>query len=499
MNWNIFKEIREKINYESLQKNKNILFLILAILLIEYMAFDYILAFFQYPENDKYIKRIMTVGELKKLIVISTISVNFLAALIFLGFKIMKSKIENKTKSIFYIIMTFFVLFIIIIGYMTHGEAIRILLHSDKNDVFMDFFNSTQYGMKPYSRDVIYPPLINLFYAFLGRFIVKDVPTFIYRTSQMGAMIFLIYNLFAYGLLTYALNRFIDRYMPCQAKEKVFFLSIMLLSTPFLFMMERGNSIILALSFIILFLLEYKENQSILKEGIFLGIAASIKISPILFGLLYIKDRRYRDGFICFVITMFVFNIPFLLTDGNIFILLENIHKATSYFQGSLVGADGTIRAIGCGAYVNIDKFMEMISRIYSKDLHVVTATIKLAIFLAGTYIILVKKIESWKIITLIISVMVLIPGFSAVYNLIYYIIPLIMFMGENSKNKVKYIYIGLFLGIFIPIINVNIPFLYQFFSNDIYKFRLSTALESLSSILLTISIIVESLFIKEK
>lgn len=38
-------------------------------------------------------------------------------------------------------------------------------------DSFMDFFNSIQYGRKPYTAGVIYPPLINLIYAiFSGGF-----------------------------------------------------------------------------------------------------------------------------------------------------------------------------------------------------------------------------------------------------------------------------------------------------------------------------------------
>ena len=35
-------------------------------------------------------------------------------------------------------------------------------------DSFMDFFNSIQYGRKPYTAGVIYPPLINLIYAIFG-------------------------------------------------------------------------------------------------------------------------------------------------------------------------------------------------------------------------------------------------------------------------------------------------------------------------------------------
>ena len=41
-------------------------------------------------------------------------------------------------------------------------------LKAYSTDSFMDFFNSIQYGRKPYTAGVIYPPLINLIYAIFG-------------------------------------------------------------------------------------------------------------------------------------------------------------------------------------------------------------------------------------------------------------------------------------------------------------------------------------------
>ena len=468
---------------------------LILLIIFQYIAYDLINEFLQHPDNSRYIYKIMTFNELKSILIITLISVDIILTLSIAYYKKYWENINNKIKSLFYILMLASIAIILLLGYLTHGEVIRILLHPIKSDVFMDFFNSIQYGMKPYSRDVIYPPLINVFYGFLGRFVLKDSPPLMYRTSQMGAMVFLIYNLFVYGLFIYALKRFINKFMPCSDKEKMFFAFIILFSTPYLFMMERCNSIIISLSSIMLFLIEYKNNNSILKQGLLLGVATSIKISPILIGILYIKDKRYKDGFLCLIIVCLLFNIPFVFTDGNIFTLLENIHKATSYFQGSIIEADGTVRAMGYGVHVNIDKFFEMIGKVISVDTSKIAFITKMIICILGTALIFTKKIDLWKIMALLISIIVLVPGFSAVYNLTYYTIPLIIFLNKTTYDKMNYIYMLLFLGIFMPIVNVNIPILHEISSNDIFKIRLSTVLESICALLMSITIIIDCIF----
>lgn len=64
----------------------------------------------------------------------------------------------------------------------------------------MDFFNSIQYGRKPYTAGVIYPPLINLIYAIFGMGIpdsVKAQGTLAYRTSLQGIVALVLFYVMA--------------------------------------------------------------------------------------------------------------------------------------------------------------------------------------------------------------------------------------------------------------------------------------------------------------
>lgn len=65
----------------------------------------------------------------------------------------------------------------------------------------MDFFNSIQYGRKPYTVGVIYPPLINLIYAIFGMGIpdsVKAQGTLAYRTSLQGIVALVLFYVMLY-------------------------------------------------------------------------------------------------------------------------------------------------------------------------------------------------------------------------------------------------------------------------------------------------------------
>ena len=86
----------------------------------------------------------------------------------------------------------------------------------------MDFFNSIQYGRKPYTAGVIYPPLINLIYAIFGMGIpdsVKAQGTLAYRTSLQGIVALVLFYVMAVLLYIIAWkddSRFTN-------KEKLFF------------------------------------------------------------------------------------------------------------------------------------------------------------------------------------------------------------------------------------------------------------------------------------
>lgn len=124
-------------------------------------------------------------------------------------------------------------------------------------DSFMDFFNSIQYGRKPYTTGVIYPPLINLIYAIFGMGIpdsVKAQGTLAYRTSLQGIVALVLFYVMAVLLYIIAWrddSRFTN-------KEKIFLITATFFTLPFIFAVERGNSLLWCVPLTMLFVNNYK-------------------------------------------------------------------------------------------------------------------------------------------------------------------------------------------------------------------------------------------------
>ena len=124
----------------------------------------------------------------------------------FFLFFILKRLSVSWDRKIFYGVMLSAIFVMLFLGYITHGESIRSLLLNDKIDGLMDFFNSVQYGKKPYERLVIYPPLINVIYGFLGRYMfISTLDTVSARSAQMGILVYGMYAIAVYSVLLHVI------------------------------------------------------------------------------------------------------------------------------------------------------------------------------------------------------------------------------------------------------------------------------------------------------
>lgn len=476
-------------DYMKKHTKKIILYSIIAIImLVICLAFIHLLSL---SINAELVLRVVS---FRKLYILSCVFVFSTTILIFF---ITEKPIKNKLKFIFYSIMISVIILMVVLGYLTHGETIRSLVHPDKNDVFMDYFNSIQYGLNPYSQKVIYPPLINVIYGFLGRFALKNVTPHALRTNPLAAMTFVIYNLFSYLLLFFSLHKLaiVNKISKCEINALT---TIFMFTVPFIFMLERANSVIMALTGIIVFYTYYRDkniNKRIIGM-LAIAIAASIKIVPAIFGVLLMREKRWKDGILTFIIGVLVFYLPFFLTDGNLHMLLDNI-KNTTALQGFIINEYGNPLAIGHGCYVNLDSTIKYYSMLFNYDLDTFIVGIKLFLLLSSLYIILFKKnVEQWKVLTLLCGIMVLIPGFSSIYNLIFYILPLIIFLNDTDKfEKKNVLYLLLFILIFLPVVNIKLPLLERIFGNDYYRLTISTVLESTSIFFLSSTIVFETIF----
>lgn len=366
--------------------------------------------------------------------------------------------------------------------FLTKGQTLYTIIHQDDNDVFMDFFNSIQYGREPYERGVIYPPLANLLYAALGHIIPANriVSTADVRNTQMGGIVYYLYAL----VITYFLIQLIhvSGYSFSKRIQNVMFDMCILLSTPFIFCYERGNIILLCL----VCCMAYYYFNDIGKEKesyIGLALAVGIKIYPAIYGLMELKKKKKIWTLI--LISMIIFILPFVFfPSGSLKQMIINIASTSAEFQNN-----------GVGFRHDLENFLHIIQISFGISIpQFVTVSIRVGCVMIGLITILLdSNMNKWKQLCICSVVLVLFPSFSYTYTLIFMLIPLLAFMKNDSFNKKDYVYISLFSLIFMSYIVPSRKDILGI-ENAKYSLTYATLVQTLALITLYIVIIVDSL-----
>jgi len=329
------------------------------------------------------------------------------------------------------ILVTFFIVFAVSVV-ISGGSTFHNILNADPSKIFYDHFESIEYSYDhPYTDPahvVIYPPLVTVFYALLGRIIVPYADTSVSPLavamcqSQMGLITFFIIILLVFCVL-YAVFSKILR--PMDTKKELMFVLLILLGYPFIYAVERGNSILLALVFCFIFLLGYRSENKILRylSYIALGCAAGIKIYPAILWLLIIRDKNYKEAGICAAIAAALIFVPFIFTDGNPLIMLDNI---TSY-TGVNLGVTN-INQIVLGI------FQEFLG--FSGSTASVISYAAIGIFTVLSFIVILfdREMKFWKVVALISCNLILGLGVGVQYQIVYMAMPILYFLAAEKE-----------------------------------------------------------------
>ena len=364
-----------------------------------------------------------------------------------------------------------FILMAISVFNMYHmpDKGVSKMYFEDAYDTWMDFFNPIYHagGRDPYVDTTrIYPPICYCFYWFIARFIpepIYSVAPKSMRFTQSGMVAFSVYFVLTTFIFTYVISKFIKL---SSSKEKLevgkgraefedvlqkLFIVFILLSSPFLYQFERANIIIIALTFLVGYLLMKDSENKIVREIglICLAVSACIKIYPAVFGLLLLKEKRWFDSIRVVIYGLLIFFLPFAFMGG--------FDKAKSLLD-ALIASPGYSDPInyGLGNKINISNFISSVDTLVrthgSVSLRVFNLAQKLALVFTVVAIILaaVTK-EKWKTYALLTGVMVGYPVFSFMYCGVFLVIPLVAFvMQKREKIRIMdFIYIAIFLLIF--------------------------------------------------
>lgn len=392
-----------------------------------------------------------------------------------MNFKKNKLKDVNNTSKLFYFISFASLVVCIIMGVLSNGVTVSNLLFN-KDDVFMDFFNSVvdcsgdAYG----ESGVIYPPLVVLFYKFCSMFFnIDSMKASEVRETSLGMIIFVCFTIVSYILFA----KLIYKYKNGSFANKSLFAFFTLFSFPMIYLIERGNIIVLVLPLLLYFVNEYDSDVKYKRHlaYICLAISVAIKIYPVFFGLLLLKKKKnFKNILLCIFYGAVFFFVPFIFVGGfsQLGVLIHNILYTSSMFGSK-----------GFGFKVSISNTFSLFGHVFNHVRLFETAGTMFLIItvLAGLFLILFNKWnEDWKIYAVISLIIILVPGFSYIYSVAYMIIPLLFFLNKKEIKWIDYIYSLLFIAQFIFLV-AKTDELFPSFNSAELNCNIATVVESIA------------------
>ena len=368
-------------------------------------------------------------------------------------------------KAFFYGVMTLFTVIFVLCILFTQGAAFRGLFFHDTSDSFMDHFNSMVYNeIDPYENKVIYPPLASLTYRLCLNLVPQDDYVTVVsdptqkaqpRNIRVGQSFTFQFILFT---VTTAILFFVsvDSLKKGNKTEKFAFILLFMMSAPFLFMLERGNNIIIPLAFSIFFISFYDSENKVLREFalISLAIAVGFKIYPLAFGVLLLRNKQYKEllrtGIYCFVTLILPF---FIFYNGmtSLKLMLTNIAGfGSKRSSAGNLDAQLDFQRIFYFLYGGTRKLTGITVREPMLSLYAgLFRYLLTGICVIGTFIF--KK--RWQIVMLCAGILYGYPGSCATYLLVFMMVAVILFLDEEKELSLKnFIYLGLMTLTQIPL-----------------------------------------------
>ena len=218
---------------------------------------------------------------------------------------------------------------------------------------------------------------------------------------------------------------------------------VLLGTVPFWYAIERGNLILQTLIFLAYFVLNHRSESALKRELslISLSIAASFKIYPACFGILLILNKQYKETVRCILYGVLLFFLPFCFFGGleTVWVMIQNILRTNGYMATR-----------GWGFKVNVDNTISFLQEILHVSLPF-TGLFKGLVLLALLFTLFFSK-KNWQRCMALSAAMIVFPGFSYTYTLIFVALPLLIFFQDAPKNTSwNFAFSLLFLCMFAP------------------------------------------------
>ena len=344
-----------------------------------------------------------------------------------------------------------FCLGMLLVGYLNGDHTVtRSFFWPDSQDAFMDFINPMQtlltnnYGEVGHYTEIggTYPPVARAILWLIGQILPSETQFLGAKQIKADYGTLLVFFSLLLGLLM--LLRTFRRLL---GSEGSFFPLLALFSSPMLFMIDRGNIVLLALLLSAVFVAGYRSENPFVRHASYLclALAASIKIYPAVLGLLVVKEGRWKRILTCVLYGVAFAVIPFLLIGGWSEFLLY-VRNVTTAFGKNGIKVNGWLMN-----YTNVlAGWGESLlgNAAGGRELARLTLYPLTALLVGCTWV----SREQWRSVLALALIILLFPGYSVYYCTAFLAIPLMCFLCSTHHRPIDYAYAALFLLALAPL-----------------------------------------------
>ena len=323
---------------------------------------------------------------------------------------------------------TILFIFTMIIGKGLGAEW--IVMENSFDNSFTDHFRHIAFAsdMKHFyfnTIDATFPPFAYLLYYLLYRINPDSWGVYewkVCRDYRYNIIVFIALLLIVVILYKYICDKVLEKYTD---EKRTLFIIATILSAPVLAgAIERGNISFLT-AVLVIFALYFKDSENrALRETalILIAFAAGIKLYPAIVGVIYLREKRWKEAVRLTVYGIIVFLVPFAFC-GGIAGFIQYL-KILFFFEGQ-----------GYRSWTNIRNYLLSVSDLfglYEKSAYFVKYfKIIENLFLIFSIISVFKTNKRWKYALYPAGIMSIYVPFSYRYTAVYMLIPLFFYLRD--------------------------------------------------------------------
>ncbi len=359
-----------------------------------------------------------------------------------------------KPSEVFLICAFVFFCLMIICLLISKGRFLGDIVWDARNPLFADFnahVERVRDGRNPYVAedwDARFPPLAYLFYRFLSGIIPKTIDNS--NVTDWYHMFMIIILCLCVVCISMSVNRILKK----SFLYSLVFICLFVVSHTFaLAEVKAGNSAVYVLTILMLAFALRSSDNAIERELalILIALAAGFKISPAIMGLLYVREKKYKEAIRLVLYGIIFFFGPFAAFGG--IEGLKTFINITGQVSGAAIPRPETISGVLIEVFSVIMNAPELglkIGRMVSFG------------YMILCFFLLFTNKNSWKTLWLLTSLMVIFVNLSYPYTLQYFLIPLVYFVIETDVkyDRLEYVYAVIYALIFLtyPFIRIDWP-----------------------------------------